>query len=47
MRMNIKKRIAVSNLFMLLIPVAVVLVTGLLFLVIVFSVLSSNRFHVS
>ncbi len=45
MRMNIKKRIAVSNLFMLLIPVAVVLVTGLLFLVIVFSVLNSNGFR--
>ena len=43
--MNIKKRLAVSNLLMLLIPVAVVLVTGLIFLVIIFSLLNSNGFR--
>ena len=45
MKMNIKKRLAVSNLLMLLIPVAVVLVTGLIFLVIIFSLLNSNGFR--
>ena len=41
MKMNIKKRLAVSNLLMLLIPVAVVLMAGLVFLVVIFSMLNS------
>lgn len=36
MKMTIKKRLAVSNLLMLLIPVAVVLVAGIVFLAILF-----------
>ena len=45
MKMNIKKRLAVSNLLMLLIPVAVVLMAGLVFLVVIFSMLNSNGFR--
>ena len=45
MKMNIKKRLAVSNLLMLLIPVAVVLITGLVFLIIIFSMLNSDGFR--
>lgn len=43
--MTIKKRLAVSNLLMLLIPVAVVLVAGIVFLAILFSIISSNGFR--
>lgn len=45
MKMTIKKRLAVSNLLMLLIPVAVVLVAGIVFLAILFSIISSNGFR--
>lgn len=45
MKMTIKKRLAVSNLLMLLVPVGVVLVAGLLFLAILFAALSSNVFR--
>ena len=45
MKMNIKKRLAVSNLLMLLIPLAVVLVTGIVFLAVLFSLLNSNGFR--
>lgn len=45
MKMNIKKRLAVSNLLMLLIPVAVALITGLVFLIIIFSMLNSDGFR--
>lgn len=45
MKMNIKRRLAVSNLLMLLIPVAVVLAAGIVFLVILFSMLNSDDFR--
>lgn len=44
MKMNIKKRLAVSNFLMLLTPVAVALTVGLVFLVIILSMMNSNGF---
>ncbi len=44
MKMNIKKRLALSNLLMLFVPVGVTLLTGLLFLVVLFSVFNSKGF---
>lgn len=45
MKMNLKKRLAVSNLLMLLIPVAVALAAGLIVLAVLFSLLNSNGFR--
>ena len=44
--MTIKKRLAVSNILMLLIPVAVTLLTGLVFLAVVASMMSGEVYLV-